>query len=293
MSDTAKRMITQPRNERDALNRHGVFFKKRVLDEIRRTPGMGVFAEEFGVAFNEPVAIDVIAVDKREDRQLIFVFECKRAYTRQKQWVFFQDVSPEFRLCRVVSSHSHFGHYICGTQLERNPAVCSEGYELVVDGETVKADQQPVYEAANQLCKGFLGFVSMRRKQKITCSSGPSGPLECIFPVLVTTAELRVAHFDVSKISLATGNLDGELQLGSCDWLVLKHPFSVVESDGASDFRDDLQSTQDSRHLSQMHRESILVVNSSGLLKLLASEFRDWLDALSRKSHRPTPKVRE
>src|SRR5882724_7849494 len=87
----------------EALNCHGVFLKKRVLDEVGRTSGLGIFAEEFGVAFSKTAAIDLIAVDK-ERPKLLFIFECKRAYVKDKSWVFVRDVDPNFRFCRTAST---------------------------------------------------------------------------------------------------------------------------------------------------------------------------------------------
>src|SRR5262245_25317137 len=98
--------------EHNALNEHGVFLKKRVLDEIRSIPGIGVFAEEFGVAFDSSTAIDIVAKDKRSDPALLFILECKRAYVRQKKWIFFRDVEREFRTSRRVSAAmGQFGEY--------------------------------------------------------------------------------------------------------------------------------------------------------------------------------------
>ena len=270
-------MATQLKNEREALNCHGVFLKKRVLEEVRKTPGMGLFAEEFGVTFNGSVAIDVIGVNKCEDRQLLFVFECKRAYTKEKRWVFFKDIDATFRLCRAVSSAMQFGHYTDGTGLPEPPVVCSEGYELVASEKGFKADQDPVYKAGNQLCNGFLGFVGMRMSQRIHAAAWQDKVLECMFPVLVTTAELHVADFDVSQISLHTGNLNGHLELPRRSWLILKHPFAEVVDASQSDFRKHSSHVKEPSHWSQMYRESLFVVTSSMLPQFLSTQFRDCL----------------
>src|SRR5437879_876801 len=97
--------------EQDALNQHGVFLKKRVLAEIPSVAGMGVFAEEFGAAFDSSTAIDIIARDLRSNPTLLFVVECKRAYARQKKWVFFRDIDKRFRITRLVSTVAgQYGH---------------------------------------------------------------------------------------------------------------------------------------------------------------------------------------
>ena len=87
--------------------------------------------------------------------------------------------------------------------------------------------------------------------------------MDCIFPVLVTTAELRLAKFDISEISLQTGNFDGKLSLNPYDWLILKHPFSVIGDTSLRDFRNDPPHEQDWQNWSQVHRESLFVVTSA------------------------------
>jgi hypothetical protein len=250
------------KDERDALNLHGVFLKKRVLEEIQRAPKMQVFAEEFGVAFNEAVAIDIIGVDRQEDRQFLFVFECKRAYVQQKTWIFFRDISPVFRVFRRVSGTRQLGHYVDELPLSPKPPVCSEGYELVHKEKEIKADQKPIYDAGNQLCKGFLGLVQTRMTQNHQSESHKT-KLDCLLAVLVTTAELRIAEFEVSQISLRTGNLEGGLTSTVCDWLVLKHPFGIASGVLPEDFRDRPTNYPDMRYWSQVHRESLFVVNAA------------------------------
>lgn len=275
-------MVTQPKDERQALNCHGVFLKKRVLAALRTMPRMDIIAEEFAVAFNEPVAIDLIATDERDGRRLSFIFECKRAYTTQKTWVFFKDMDSKFRFCRAVSSIMQFGQYAIGKSFAGQPPVCSEGYELVASEKSCKADQHPIFEAGNQLCKGFLGYVQSRMRQKIGQASPPDTLLDCFFPVLVTTADLRIAEFDVSQISLQTRNLDGNLNLIPRDWLILKHPFSVL-ADTFGDFRNDPSHEQDQRNWSQVHRESLFVVNADKLPTFFNGPFRGNMHDLEMK----------
>src|SRR5262249_32318461 len=144
--------------EQEALNLHGVFLKKRVLNEISSIGGMGVFAEEFGVAFDVSTAIDIIARDQRNNPTLLFVLECKRAYVQQKKWIFFRDIDRKFRVARFVSAMiGQSGHYSDSIPISSNWPVCSEGYEINTSGKNCKASPNPIYDAANQLCKGYLG----------------------------------------------------------------------------------------------------------------------------------------
>src|ERR1051326_2901233 len=87
--------------ETDALNKHGVFFKKRILHVLREIPDVGIVAEELGVSFGPTRVIDIVASDKRFKPQLLFVFECKRAYAVDRKWIFFKDYDKRFRMMRT------------------------------------------------------------------------------------------------------------------------------------------------------------------------------------------------
>jgi hypothetical protein len=266
--------------EQDALNQHGVFLKKRVLDEISSIPGMGVFAEEFGVAFDVSTAIDILARDKRKDPNLLFVLECKRAYVREKKWLFFRDINRKFRIARFVSTVAgQFGRYVGEVPGIADCHVCSDGYEIVTSLNDCKASPEPIYQAANQLCRGYLGFVKLRIDQRDAARQ--PNEVDSIVPVLVTTAEIHVAQFDVADISLTTGNLDSRLKKVRVDWLVLKHPFAVPLVSRAVDFRHQPSANpEDAENWNQQFRESIFVVRADKLKSFFSQSFRSHLYGL-------------
>jgi hypothetical protein len=90
--------------ETDALNKHGVFFKKRVLQELRQIREVEVVAEELGVSFGETRVIDIVAAEKHYEPHLLFVFECKRAYAADRKWIFFPDSDWQFRVSRMQTA---------------------------------------------------------------------------------------------------------------------------------------------------------------------------------------------
>ena len=263
--------------ELDALNLHGVFLKKRVLKEISSIPGMGVFAEEFGVAFHEPTAIDIISRDGRSHPTLLFVLECKRAYVRQKKWIFFRDDDRKFRACRRVSAFGQSGNYADNIPSLANCHICSEGYEINSKKNSA-ASPEPIYRAANQLSSGYLGFVKLRIEQRTRGTR--SDDVDTIIPVLVTTATIEVAEFAASDISLTTGNLASGLSATAVDWLVLKHPFAVPPVGDAGDFRRHPSCSHDWENWKQQFRESIFVVRADKLRSFFSQPFRDYLYGL-------------
>jgi hypothetical protein len=180
---------------------------------------------------------------------------------------------------REVEGTRQLGHYADDLPLSPKPPVCSEGYELVSNENGTKADQNPIYEAGNQLCKGFLGLVQTRMSQHRLIESHKA-KMDCLLAVLVTTAELRIAQFDASQISLRTGNLEGDLTSTVCDWLILKHPFGIASGLMPEDFRDRATNFPDMRYWSQVHRESLIVVNAAKLPEFLGGRFREYLHDL-------------
>src|ERR1035441_6422576 len=140
--------------ETDALNRHGVFFKKRILQALREIPKVEIVAEELGISFGETRVIDIVAAETRLEPPLLFVFECKRAYAADRKWIFFKDSDRQFRMLRAqdvfTGNSSVFANWFPNA-----PEVCSEGYEFKRNDS--RADQDPIFKAAAQLSAGYLG----------------------------------------------------------------------------------------------------------------------------------------
>jgi hypothetical protein len=219
--------------EAEALNKHGVFFKKRVLHELKRIPDLGILAEELGVAFGGTRVIDIVALDTRVPPPMYFVFECKRAYALDKRWLFFRHVHQRYRVLRIHSNLlGHSSAFANGAPAQL--PVCSEGYEF--GKSDLKADQNPIFQAASQLSAGYLGLVARRHKE-LTAPMMPSALAERYVPVLVTNAELLVVEEDAKAISLETGNIAGPASVRKVDHLILKHPFPTPEGLDR-DFRD-------------------------------------------------------
>jgi len=264
-NDPAVSALSQ--EEVEALNRHGVFFKKRVLHELSGVHGLGIVGEEVGVSYGGSRVIDILAVDRRAPPLVYFVFECKRAYVENRRWIFFKDIDQHFRVARTQGLLGNSS--IFRERTLPNPPVCSEGYEL--NKSTTKADQDPIFRAAEQLATGFLGFIARRAREL-----GNSDRVERYVPILVTTAELAVVQSDLSTVSIATGRLDSFPDARSWDWLILKHPFPTPQHLDA-DFRDKHTPPAVLAEWHQLHKESMYVVRAPMLRRFLSLEQLDEL----------------
>ena len=260
------------KEETDALNRHGVFFKKRVLQELQSIHGIGIVSEELGVSFGGTRVIDIVAADHRSKPQLFFAVECKRAYAAEKSWIFLRDFDRHYRVERelggMVGCSSIFAQSV-----PPGPPICSEGYEYRKEKNV--ADQDPLFKAAGQLSAGYLGFMA-RREREVRSFGHNAATTERYVPVLVTTAELRVLRSDPSTICLESGNALKEPETQSVNFLILKHPFPTPEG-VEPDFRDFPNPIAPPRFWSQLHKESIYVVRSTALRDFLSEENRNAL----------------
>jgi len=166
------------------------------------------------------------------------------------------------------------GHYADGIPGVEDCHVCSEGYEIISESNCT-ASPDPIYRASNQLSRGYLGFVKLRINQRNSTAQKPE--IDFIIPVLVTTADLHIAQYAASDISLETGNLNSALNTERVDWLVLKHPFAVPSVSDAVDFRRRPSCSHDWENWKQQFRESIYVVRADKLRLFFAQPFRDYL----------------
>lgn len=266
----------------EALNYHGVFFKKRVIEELRRVHGLDIIAEELGVTFGETRVLDILAMDNEGVPPVLYAIECKRAWRQRKQWFFFKDCVQPYRVARDVSSLMGASSvFAAGT----TPSVCSEGYELDAqksdknEKTLSKADQNPVFKAGTQLAGASLGFIA-RRLREFHRPGSASGKthFERVVPVLVTNVEMFVVEDENwSAVDLASGCFDGAAKVTAADYVVLKQPFPTPEK-CAHDFREFPACTPDMdvRYWNQLFTESLHVVRATALLDFFCPEKRAW-----------------
>jgi len=251
----------------DALNRHGVFFKKKVLLALRTIDNVQVLAEEMGFTFGETRVVDILAQIMVKKRRVVFAIECKKVFSKRKTWVFFKDADTRFRVARELKGETNTSKLLTGNA--DLPSVCSEGYELD-SSDTKLADPNPVFKAGSQIALAFLGLVRRRIKDAKTLEKKPDG--ERLIPVIITNAELLVAQSSFEDVNIATGNFERDLDVASAQSVFLNHPSPSPET-VAEDFRESVE--EDSWN--HMFKESVWVINSGALGTVFNAEYLDWV----------------
>jgi hypothetical protein len=254
---------------REALNTHGIFFKKAVRREIEGIKGVTVLGEEYPVRYMEGAALDLLVEVRAGDNRLILPMECKRAYVRTKRWVFFQDPDPTSKVFYEFSGKLLRAQY--GSAFED---VCIEGVEIEErrknDKRYLTASPEPIWEAARQTCKGYLGFVQQELVERRKPRAVTTDRL-LLMPVLVTTAPLFIAEVDLQAIDLSTGNLNAPLPMRSVPGLVLRHPFTPSYAPGEQHLRLDADNYIAPAERGAYQKESILVVSADHLREVFHS----------------------
>jgi len=253
---------------RDALNAHGIFFKKAVRREIEKIEGVTILGEEYPVRYMEGASLDLLVeLSSDDDARVIFSIECKRAYARRKKWIFFED-REELSNLYAFSGKDLRAHY--GSSVG---PICVEGVEIDEDRLTKDAfkaaSPDPIWQAARQTCKGYLGFVQQEFTERRKPQSTSTDRL-ILVPVLVTTAPLFVAEVDVSEIDLSTGNLAAPLQLKPVPWVVLRHPFTPSYNAGEHHLRVNVPSYLPPLERGCYQKESIVVLNAMHIREVFA-----------------------
>jgi hypothetical protein len=66
----------------EAINAHGVFFKKAVRDTLEQIKGVTILGEEYPVPYMEGTSIDLLISVEAGQYKFIIPIECKRGYVQ-------------------------------------------------------------------------------------------------------------------------------------------------------------------------------------------------------------------
>lgn len=262
--DTATSPPFLPKEIHDALNGHGVFFKKRIIQELRSYEQLQIAGEEIGESFGKTRVADIVAFDRKPNgRDLYFVIECKRVDIQNKVWIFFKDIDSTYKIARESSIAGALS--IIAFEKTGGVPVCSEGFEF--EAKKNRIDQDPIFQAGNQVAGAFLGFMARRHRKR-----SPRIKIERFVPVLVTTAKMLVVESGLSTTDLKSGILNEPPETKEHHHIILKQPFATPEG-LEFDFRDDVINDP----WVSMHRESIHVVTASGLSEFFSKPHREMM----------------
>jgi hypothetical protein len=270
MESSGNQLIT------DAINAHGIFFKKAVRDALEKIQGVQILGEEYPVPHLEGGALDLLIdfVGRYGRPEYVIPIECKRGYTAVKRWIFFEDPQTDVKLFYTLSKSdykSSNADYLAAAGLP----ICMEGVELdlikLKNDARKAASPDSIHKAAFQVCKGFTGFLikEIQSRQAVKDDTTIQFSTITAFPLLITTAPLSICKFSHEAIDILTGNHQGEIETEDVPWLILKYPFTpsstYIGETHLSIVREGYATT---RARGYDFKEGIIVINPSALPQL-------------------------
>ncbi len=268
--------MTRPPNEQksqeqlvtEAVNTHGNFFKRAIRNELEKIQGVEILGEEYPVAnYLQGGAIDLLALysQPRCNTHFVLSIECKRAYVASKQWIFFESPDLGSKLFYSFKSANVRVTPADDVIYQQYAALCIEGIQIELGDQKAKADPEPIWKAANQTCKGALGFLNQELQERRSMQSLVNVKDFHMCPVIVTSAPLFICPLSSQNVDLLTGNHEGIMQRKSADQLILHHPFTPCPEDGAVYERRQTAPYASHAQRSYDLKEAIFVVNSAKL----------------------------
>jgi hypothetical protein len=222
VNETTPQQTTQEEKVAAALNEQGFLFSQVVREKIKcDRPGAGqpqrfwrCLTNEYAVtaADGMQTRIDLVLQHVRDPGVFLCV-ECKRANPLYKQWVFFdRECGPggtsqtdmyfeSFRAdLRPLRSNTDALHAL-ERYSSRSPCALFNLYlEVAVDRKNRAGYTETIEDAFLQVTRGQTGFMA----KQLTFQ----GPFYIVaFPVVITTAQLFEARFDIGQVSLSAGTI--------------------------------------------------------------------------------------
>ena len=127
---------------RDSINRHGVFFKKRVKKELEDIEGITIEGEEYPISYQKTSAIDIVFSYTHLLETYIVPVECKKGYVENKMWVFFEDVHRTKFYYRFEGKNCRSIAFDSGSKF--SAPICSEGVEIDKSKGAKMANPDPI-----------------------------------------------------------------------------------------------------------------------------------------------------
>ncbi|MGO9245232.1 MAG: hypothetical protein ACLPT4_01955 [Verrucomicrobiia bacterium] len=219
-----------------ALNEQGFLFQQRVRETIAASYATGKDdSHRWG---REVIEYPVTAADNRQTRidmvltnhQGVYLcLECKRARPEYKAWAFF-DKSPSANsrghdelfvelIARRPEQAEKFKQVEQRIGTIKDPAcACFNSYlEMKIDRNGRVSSTETIEDALSQVMFGQTGLM-----RKLL--SFEKDFFFAVVPVVVTTAQLYEAEFEIESVALDTGTLaSSDLELKPLDYLVVNY----------------------------------------------------------------------
>ncbi len=271
----------------DGLNEHGFLFQEKcaeVLQHNARKTKWGVLTKEYPISTKaKDTRIDIVLKDTSSSRHQIYaIVECKRVNPTRGYWLFGNPLGTYSQplLISLRAGYSRSGNYsVHYAQLKlplddiATDLIDNWWLEISKKGkQKYDASPDPIEKAFTQVCIGVSG---MAQEQEIQCRKNPEELSAVFIPVIITTAPLYVATYELKDVDLASGRINRDkIYFGprgqepeSYDWLLIDYGASrSLSPEGLDEHVEGISPVE----LEEYHKRSIFVVNSEHIVNFFA-----------------------
>ena len=288
----------------ESLNHHGMFFQQAIYHRFlnykhaigRKNPfKVEEVLCEHPTYFNGHGAADLVAITKFKAEphgravDVTFVVECKKVFPPLNRIVLFGDALRHQTRLMWESSATGNGdkawHDLGWLRFDQEPGapVCNDGLWLdrKKESESWKANKDPLYKAANQVCGHLMGVMSSTRSRALTAVHfGRTNTRTFFLPIIVTNCPLFVAECPEGLTDFESGEASG-VSLKPVEAAFYIHPFARIPSD-VSDVRNDYDDLEGDDM--ERDKQTILIARPPALESLLGENLQgnDLVNVLYR-----------
>ncbi len=271
----------------DGLNEHGFLFEEKCASVLSKNSSQikwTVLSREFPVSVNShDTRIDLVLRDDLSTESIIYaVIECKRVNPNRAHWLFGNPNNAENNAASFInlsSQHDRSGNY--RTLYSLRQLSCSKVTSYIVDNWWL---EQRTYEnkrvispnpIESTLLQVNLGVTGLGRELELQWSKTFPKQSVLFIPVILTTAPLFIASYDVEDVDLTTGDISvNKVNFGpaaeipqQANWLLVN--YSAGRSTSPAGLHEASRS-YDLKELEQYYKRAIFVVNSEHIAEFFA-----------------------
>ena len=273
----------------DGLNEHGFLFQEKCAEVLKRTDRTKwvVHTTEYPVSIKDRNSrVDIILRDESSTSYEIYaIIECKRVNPARGYWLFGKPLLPRFSKPLLINLRAeqpkpsniliHRAHY---AQLKLSFDDVATYWidnwwlEIGKRGNKRHASPNPIEDAFIQVCIGVSGVA---RELELQVGKKPQKFSALFIPVVITTASLYVAEYDLKDVDLTSGSINRDkIYFGprgekpeKIEWLLVDYGASrSISPERLDEHIEGISPVE----FEEYHKRSIFVVNSEHIVKFFA-----------------------
>jgi hypothetical protein len=269
----------------DGLNEHGFLFQEKcaeVLQHNGEKTAWVINTTEYPVSIKDRDSrVDIVLRDtSTEEYQIYAVVECKRVNPASGYWLFGKPLGTYSKplLINLHAEYSMSRYFINYAQLKlpfddvATYLIDNWWLEIGKRGNKRYSSPNPIEDAFLQACIGVSG---MAQELELQCKKDPQGLSVLFIPVVITSAPLYVAMYDLKDVDLTSGSIEKDKvyfgprgqEAEKMEWILVDYGISGRMS--PERLGENVRGISPVE-LEEYHKRSIFVVNSEYIVKFFA-----------------------